>query len=132
MSLKKERLSREDTLKAKPVKNEVVKERKEEKGETVLVIPRKKVRWVGVLSRIFYIPPEKKISLDEIGVWVWSRCNGNVSVINMIEELSRQFKINRKEAEVSLLNYLKKLSQKRLIGFVIANPSLRGTKQSHV
>jgi len=119
MSLKKERLTREETLKARPIRNEFVKETKGKKGETILVIPRKKVRWIQILSRIFYIPPERKISLDEIGAWVWSRCNGSVAVINMIEELAQEFKINRKEAEVSLLNYLKKLAEKRLIGFVI-------------
>ena len=37
----------------------------------------------------------------------------------MIEELSDKYQLNRKEAEVSLLQYLKTLGQKRFIGFVL-------------
>jgi hypothetical protein len=38
---------------------------------------------------------------------------------NMIEEVARKFKIKQKEAQASLLKYLKTLAQKRLIGFII-------------
>ena len=37
----------------------------------------------------------------------------------MIESLSKKYQLNRKEAEVSLLSYLKSLGQKRFIGFLI-------------
>ena len=87
----------------------------------VLAIPRKKARWVRIFSKLFAIPEEKKIYLDDIGGWVWQRCDGRVSVGKMIEDLAGEFKINSKEAEVSLLSYLKNLAQKRLIGFVVEN-----------
>ncbi len=117
--LRKEKLSRQDTLNAKPVKNQAVGEKRNEKGETILIIPTRKGGWVRILSRILYIPQERTICLDEIGAWVWQKCNGNINVSKMIEALAKEFKINPKEAEISLLSFLKKLAQKRLIGFLI-------------
>ncbi len=119
MFLRKQGLSREDTLRARPIRNEAVRENRQDNGEIILVVPRKKVWWVRILSRIFYIPGERKISLDEIGSWVWQKCDGHVSVGKIMENLAKEFKLNPKEAEVSLLSYLKKLGQKRLIGFLM-------------
>lgn len=134
--IRKKRFTLEETLKARPVRNEAVKQRKWDDGETYLVIPRKRVRWVGILSKIFYIPEERKIYLDEIGVWVWHRCDGHLSVGKMIEELARKFKLKQKDAQESLLKYLKKLAEKKLIGFVIASPACQKAKRdeaiSHV
>ena len=42
-------------------------------------------------------------------------CNGRTSVGEMIEELADKYQLNRKEAEVSLLQYLKTLGQKRFV-----------------
>ena len=114
------RLTLEETLKARPIRNAAVKEKKWDDEETFLVIPRKNARWVRILSKIFYIPEEKKVYLDEIGAWVWQRCDGKTSVNKMIEGLSQEFKVDKKDAQTSLLKYLKKLGEKRLIGFVIA------------
>lgn len=72
-----------------------------------------------ILFGVFHIPGEKKICLDEIGMWVWHKCDGRVTVGRIIEDLAKEFKINRKEAEVSLLSYLRKLGEKKLIGFLI-------------
>ena len=116
---RKGKLTREDTLRAKPVRNQAISERRGDKGDIILIIPRKKDGWIRILSRIFYLPRERNMSLDEIGSWVWQKCDGQVSVGEMIEDLSREFKINPKEAEVSLLSFLKKLTEKRLIGFLI-------------
>lgn len=116
---KKQGLTREDTLRARPIKNEAVRESRQDNGEIILVVPRKKVWWLRILSRIFYIRGQREISLDEIGSWVWHKCDGRVSVGKIMEDLAKEFKINRKEAEVSLLSYLKKLGEKRLIGFLM-------------
>jgi hypothetical protein len=43
----------------------------------------------------------------------------------MIESLSDRYQLNRKEAEVSLLAYLKTLAQKRFIGFAVAEVKAR-------
>ncbi len=116
---KRPKLTREGTLSAKPIRNQAVEETRGDKGSLILIVPVRKDRWFGILSRILYFPREKKISLDEIGAWVWHKCDGKASVGEMIGKLAGEFKVNPKEAEVSLLGFLRKLADKRLIGFLI-------------
>ena len=119
MKQKKNKLTRYDTLKAMPVKNQAIKEEKKEEGEITLIVPRKNSGLINIFSLAFRIPGERRISLDEIGTWVWRECDGHTSVGDMIESLSREFKVSPKEAEISLLSFLKKMAQKKLIGFMI-------------
>ncbi len=119
MKQKKRKLTRYDTLKAVPVRNQAIKEREKDNSEITLIIPRKNSRFINIFSLVFRIPKERHISLDEIGTWVWRKCNGHTSVSNMIESLSREFKVSPREAEISLLSFLKKMAQKKLIGFII-------------
>jgi len=97
-----------------------VKWEKNEQGEVTLHIPRRKNRWTSLLDRLFFsLPEEKVVSLDEVGSQLWGLCDGKTSVKEIIERLQRRFNLSRKEAEVSSLEYLKKLAQRGIIGFAI-------------
>lgn len=74
---------------------------------------------IKVFSRMFFMPREKKIQLDEVGAWVWSKCDGRTNVDKMIKMMSEEFKLSRKESEVSLLSFLRSMSKKKLIGFEV-------------
>ncbi len=74
---------------------------------------------IRVISKMFFMPREKKIRLDEIGSWVWRRCDGRTDVEAMINQMSEEFKLSRKESEVSLFSFLRSMSKKKLIGFEI-------------
>ncbi len=84
-----------------------------------LTLIRRDSFFFRVLSKFFFIPKGKNIALDEMGSWVWKRCDGVNSVEKIIMQMSDEFKLSRKEAEVSLMSFLKSLSRKRLIGFVL-------------
>lgn len=106
-------------LDSRPTRNELVEWRTTDAGEAEITISRQdnwKIRW---LSKLFYIPKERRITLDEVGSEVWQMCNGRTTVAQMIDNLSAKYQLNRKEAEVSLLSYLKTLGQKRFVGFVL-------------
>ena len=62
--------------------------------------------------------------LDQIGTQVWEMCDGRTTVEAMIRRLSEDHKLNNKEAEISLLAYLKQLGQKNLVGFVVEKKDL--------
>ena len=113
------RLTREAMLNSRPARNELIKWEKTDSGEARITVVRQDTWKIRLLSRIFYVPKERTITLDEVGTEVWQMCNGRTSVAQMIESLRRTYKLDRKEAEVSLLSYLKTLGQKRFIGFVI-------------
>ena len=106
-------------LASRPTRNDSLRWEENDNGEVQVFIERQETWKVRLLSKVFYIPKERKITLDEVGTEVWRMCNGRNSVGDMIELLSDKYQLNRKEAEVSLLQYLKTLGQKRFIGFVL-------------
>ena len=116
-------------LASRPTRNDSLRWEQNDAGEVQVFIERQETWKVRLLSKAFYIPRERKITLDEVGTEVWQMCNGRNSVGQMIELLSDKYQLNRKEAEVSLLQYLKTLGQKRFVGFVLEGeerPPARG------
>ena len=102
-----------------PLHNEAVEVERTDAGEVRLAIPRRDTWWVRALARVFYVPKKRRIALDEIGSYVWSLCDGRNSVRAIIQELSKRYRLHRKEAEVSVVAYLRLLAKKRLIGIAV-------------
>ena len=113
------KLSRAAMLASRPTRNDSLRWEQSDEGEVRVIVERQETWKVKLLSKVFYIPKERKITLDEVGTEVWQMCNGRNSVGQMIDLLSEKYQLNRKEAEVSLLQYLKTLGQKRFVGFVL-------------
>jgi len=125
LSLKKRpTIGREAMFKSKPVRNDQLKWESTDTGETAITVTRGDSWKVRVLSKIFWIPKQRTLVLDEIGTQVWDMCNGRTTVEAMIRRLSEVHKLNAKEAEVSLLAYLKSLGKKNLVGFVVDRDDL--------
>ena len=59
------------------------------------------------------------LTLDEIGSFVWRLCDGNHSVREIIRALAARYKLHRKEAEVSVVAYLRTLAKRRLIAVAV-------------
>ena len=116
-------------LNSRPTRNELLNWEKNEAGEAQLTIQRQDTWKVRLLSKVFYIPKERKITLDALGTEVWQLCTGRTTVAQMIAALSEKYQLNTKEAEVSLLSYLKTLGQKRFIGFVLEGEGQTGRKR---
>lgn len=106
-------------LASRPARNELLTWEKTEDGEIQVAVTRQETWKTRLLSKVFYIPEKRTITLDEVGAVVWQMCDGNTSVAQMIEKLRLHYKLDRKEAEVSLLSYLKTLGQKRFVGFLV-------------
>ncbi len=106
-------------LNSRPARNQAVEWERTERGEVRITVTRQDNWKIRLLAKLFYIPRKRSITLDEVGTEVWQMCNGHTSVRQMIETLSARHQLNRKEAEVSLLEYLKTLAQRRFVGFLI-------------
>ena len=113
------RLNRAAMLNSRPARNEAVEWERNDRGEVRITVTRQDTWKIRLLSKLFYIPRKRSITLDEVGTEVWQMCNGRTTVAQMIEALSTAHQLNRKEAEVSLLEYLKTLAQRRFVGFLI-------------
>ena len=111
-------------LNSRPARNELLEWEKTDSGEARITVVRQETWKVRMLSKLFYVPRERKITLDEVGSEVWQMCDGRTTVAQMIDALREKYKLDRKEAEVSLLSYLKTLGQKRFVGFVLEGEQL--------
>jgi hypothetical protein len=111
-------------LKSKPARNDALTWEKNENEEVTITVERRDDWKAKVLSKIFWIPKSRALMLDQIGAQVWDMCDGKTSVDAMIRKLSTEHKLNLKEAEVSLLTYLKSLGKKNLIGFFVEKEDL--------
>lgn len=110
-------------LQSHPSRNPSLRWEASSNGDVTITMTRR-VGWgISLLSKLFYLPREKTIVLDELGSRVWLMCDGKQSVSQMIAHLSSAYKLNRKEAEVSLLHYLRTLGKKRIVGFILKKES---------
>lgn len=83
-------------------------------------VPRRQDRVGKLLGSIFAVPLSKKVSLDEIGSFVWQLCDGEHTVRDMATLLAKKYKLNKREAIMSLSVFLRNLGKRGLIGFAIA------------
>ena len=118
-------------LNSLPARNDLLEWEKTDKGEAKITVMRIDSWKVRLLSKLFYVPRKRTITLDDVGTEIWQMCNGRTSVGQMIEQLRKKYKLDRKEAEVSLLQYLKTLGQKRFVGFVLEANSEDGRKKKN-
>ena len=113
------RLSPEQILSSRPVRNPELKTEELEDGGLRIITQRRQEWWARLLSVLFPIPRERRIELDSAGRQVWELCDGEHTLREMIEEFREQHKLTRAEAEWSLRNYLKDLGKRGLVGFVV-------------
>jgi len=120
-------LTREQSLESVPVRNQAIEAEETEDGEVRLVIPLRQTWWARLLSRLFYVPKTRRIALDEVGSFVWGLCDGKHNVRQIIQALCQRYRLHRKEAEVSVVAYLRQLARKGIIGIaVLKTPSDEG------
>jgi hypothetical protein len=113
------RLTREQSLSTLPVRNSLVEFTHTESGETEITIPRRTDVIGKLLAMVFFIPKKHKIVLESIGTDVWDLCDGEHNVDQISDALVKKYKLNRREAEASLTEYLRRLAKRRLIAFAI-------------
>ncbi len=112
-------LSREQSLASVPLRNQAVEEERTDAGEVRLVIPLRGTWWARLLARLFYVPKTRRVVLDEVGSYVWGLCDGRNCVRDIIHALAKRYKLHRKEAEVSVVAYLRQLARRGLIGIAV-------------
>jgi len=116
---KKQVLTREQSFSAKPVRNENLRVSRDDEGNVVITISRRKTWWADAVARVLRMPDEKKVALDEIGTAVWDLCDGKHTVQTIIDTFVGKYKLNRREAEVSMFAYFKELTERGFVGFVV-------------
>ncbi|HLK58050.1 MAG TPA: PqqD family protein [Chthonomonadaceae bacterium] len=111
-------VDRQDVLVLRPGRNALITWEKLENGTTLLRIPENKsVGWLTrMMAKWLHAPTERKVELDEVGGFVWELCDGKNTIEAIVQKLSREYKMNRREAEVSGTLFLQTLLDKNYIG----------------
>jgi len=122
-------LDRQASLSARPLRNPLLEWERDEEGLVVVRVPRKDTRWVKALSKAFYIPPGKTFSLDEPGSFVWELCDGKTDVRTIVRRFAEQFRLTRKEAEISTLQYFRLLAKKGFVGLAVEQQRAESQQQ---
>jgi hypothetical protein len=112
-------LDRQTSLQAKPVLNRLVKTERGEDGNLILLVPRLDNWWVRMVSRRFKLPAYKRVALDELGSFVIEHCDGTQSVRDIVDMFAEKYRLNRREAEVSMNTFLRDLARRSIIGLVL-------------
>ena len=62
-------------------------------------------------------PATRRLELDPVGSYVWRALDGSATVRTLIWLVAAEFKLNRRDAEASLLEFLSALSARNLVAF---------------
>jgi hypothetical protein len=112
--------ARTDALKSIPVKNLRVEEGRLESGEVIIRYPVSMRPWVaGVIKRLRGSADavrSKKLQLDVLGTEVWNLIDGHRSVRRIVEIFAESHRLQRREAEAAVTQFMRQLGQRGLIG----------------
>jgi hypothetical protein len=117
-------LERRRSLALKPLRNpNVAWDQAGREAPVVIRIPLQRrpapkfLVWVASKLARQEPPACRKLELDSVGSFVWQAANGERSVRELIWLLAAEYKLNRKDAEVALLEFLRQLSARNLMAF---------------
>lgn len=118
LKIKPPEMDRQGALTLRPGRNALLTWETRETGEVVLTVPEN--RSVGHITRMMAkwlnAPTERKVELDEVGGFVWELCDGKNTIDAIVQKTSKQYKMNRREAEVSVTMFLQMLHERNFIG----------------
>jgi hypothetical protein len=118
-------LTREQALEARPVRNPSLKWRLNEEDGVEIIVPRRSDRLGRVLGYVFYVPTSRPVVLDEVGSRVWHLCDGERTVAEIVQMMCDEYKLGKREVEVSLTEYLRTLGKRGMIGFLVTEELAR-------
>ena len=113
-------VDRRGAMTLRPGRNALLTWEKQPEGKTLITVPldhTKAGRLSQLLAKWLKAPSERRVELDEVGAFVWELCDGSNTVDAIVTRTGREYKMNRREAEVSVTMFLQMLHEKNYIGF---------------
>jgi hypothetical protein len=123
---RKTKRNAQEALSLKPIRLPGAQWERSEKTGFVVVSYRRdyKGSFDRFLGRVFQIDTSRKIEMtDELSSLVWEMCDGENSVGAIAAKISDDYKLTRRQAQVSVLAFLNTLEKKSLIGALVPRNS---------
>jgi len=112
-------ITRRQALAARPFRNPELDVTRADDGEVTVRIPRRRTWWLNVLAKLGRLPDSRVVTLDAVGTSVWEMCDGEHTVKELIGKLAEHHRLSRKEAELSMVTYLRQLAERGIIVLVV-------------
>jgi hypothetical protein len=123
--MKTPQLSRTDALCCIPVRNPLVLENRMDSGVMLLSYPETLRPWfANILQRMkkkSELRRMRKLQLDILGTGVWDLVDGKSTVMEIIDSFAGLYQLYHKEAEVSVIQFLRELGRRGIVGMKQAN-----------
>jgi hypothetical protein len=113
-------ISRQDALRVYPTRNPNLQWELDSEGVVSATLTRPRDLRNRVVGGFLMLPESKQLKLDEVGTFVWNLCDGEHTVADIVGEMAEQYKLSRREVEVSLTEFLRMLAKRGMI--VVAVP----------
>ena len=108
--------TRAQIRKAKPIRNPDLHFIEGVAGEVTLQVPSVASRGIAKwIAKTGQGPAFREVELEPVGGFVWRNCDGKQTVEIIANRLRKEFKLEKLEAEASLLAFLETLSRRRFI-----------------
>lgn len=111
------RLDRRESLAGVPVLNDNVDVQTRDDGRITLVITKK--RSAGFWGRFQPREMSRTVKLDELGTFVFKQINGRRNARQIVDMFARRFKLNRREAEFSVVEFIRQLVRRNAISIAM-------------
>ena len=113
-------ITRQDALRVYPTRNPSLEWELDEEGVVSANLKRPQDLRNRVVGGFLMLPESKRLKLDEVGTFVWDLCDGKHTVADIVAAMAEQYKLSRREVEVSLTEFLRMLAKRGMI--VVAVP----------
>ena len=114
------RMTRLEALAHNPVKSRQISETRLETGEVVIEYPLTVRPLVAAVARRLGrsqdLVQTKKLQLDALGTSVWDLVDGKRSVQRMIKIFAETHRLENREAEISVTQFIRELGKRGLLG----------------
>jgi len=133
---RKPKIERKEALGIVPVRHPLVKWERNDAGEAILQVPMRDDRVARAVKAVIKVvrmtkelPDSRQVGLDEVGSFVWELCDGQRDINAVVQSVSKEYKLTRREAEASVTMFLQMLAKKNLIGLMSAGGKKSGNKK---
>jgi hypothetical protein len=114
------RITRNEALSYKPAKNQHISETRLDTGEVIIEYPVAVRPLIAAVARRLgktqNLTQTRKLQLDALGTSVWDLIDGRHTVRRMINIFAETHRLEKREAEVSVTQFIRELGRRGLLG----------------
>ncbi len=116
---KRKFLSRKRILTSVPWRNERVQESRDLHGGLLLTLPRGEAGRDRILSLFLALPRQRTFAIEEMGEWVWRRCDGKHTVDDIAHLGAKKWSVGLQTARQAVFRYTGILVKRGLLSIEV-------------